>query len=92
LREKRESGETASVVSCGSVEARRSSEVSGLAEEPETALSTPREPPTEPKVPNSTVSRLTALEHLLDAVTALFDAGESARAKMFVQAWRNSRQ
>lgn len=37
-------------------------------------------------------ARLVALEHLVDAVVALLDAGELDRAKALARAWRNTRQ
>ena len=91
-REKLGDGATSGAVSCGLVEAWCSSEVSGPPDGLETTVETTREQPAAPAGSESAVARLAALEHLLDAVTALLDAGESARAKMLAHAWRVSRQ
>jgi hypothetical protein len=39
----------------------------------------------------SAFARLAALEHQLDAVTELLDAGELGRARLLAHAWRDSR-
>lgn len=69
----------ASAVSRGWVKAPCTSEVSDLSERPKTVEVISHEPPA-------------ALEHLLDAVTALLDTGEGGRAKTLAHAWRASRQ
>jgi hypothetical protein len=88
LRQKPEGGSTVSGVSCGLVEAPCSSEVSG----PSEGLETTREQPTASVGSESAAARLAALEHLLDAVVALLDAGESGRATRLAHAWRDSRR
>jgi hypothetical protein len=83
---------TVSAVSCGLVEAWCSSEVSGPSERLETTVETTREQSTASVGSESAEARLAALEHLLDAITTLLDAGESGRAKMLAHAWRDGRQ
>lgn len=56
-----------------------------------TATATTRERPADLSIVESTAARLAALEHLLDAVTVLLDAGERERASTLAHAWRISR-
>lgn len=92
LREKKEGGEAASSVLCDLMEARCSSEVSDSNEGLGAAEATSHELPAESAPLGQVAARLAALEHLLDAVAALLDAGESSRAKTLAHAWRASRQ
>jgi hypothetical protein len=90
-REKLEGGSTVSAVSRGLVEAGRSSEVSGPSEGLENTAEISGAQPTASVETESAAARLAALEHLLDAVTASLDAGESGRARTLARAWKDSR-
>jgi hypothetical protein len=100
LREKGEGGEVASSVSCGLVESRCSSEVRATAEGSESTSESSHAPTVARPEPQaaavsaneSASARLAALEHLVDAVVVLLDAGEFDRAKALTHAWRNTRQ
>ena len=99
LREKREGGEEASSVSCGLVEARCSSEVRATSEGSEStsesghapAVAGPERPAAALSANESASARLAALEHLVDAVVVLLDAGELDRARLLTHAWRDGR-
>jgi hypothetical protein len=91
--EKPEGGSAVSAVSCGLAEAGCSTEVSGPSEGLETTLNSTRERAAASSMGSeSAAARLAALEHLLDAVTTLLDAGESGPAMALARAWRDSRR
>jgi hypothetical protein len=94
-REKRGAEGEASSVSCGLVESRCSSEVRAASEGSDSTSEPRQAPPEPPAVPLSAnapaSARLAALEHLVDVVVALLDAGEPDRARSLAVAWKDSR-
>lgn len=97
-REKREEAETVSSVLCGFVESRCSSEVMAATEgfEPTGESGHPpavarSEPPAAVSANESASTRLAALEHLVDAIVVLLDAGDLDRARLLAHAWKEGR-